>query len=295
MAGTIPDVDLHRLRIFAAVADHTSFSKAARALGVGKGTVSRAVADLESRLGVELLHRSTRHVALSTAGVALHERTRHHLAALHRAVVDLPDRDEAPSGLIRMTAPIDFGAIVLPPVLAAFTRRYPGVRFDVRLTEGRVDLVRDGYDLAVRAATGLMKDSSLMLRRLGVVHAAFYAAPSYLARRGRPRQLGDQRHTWVAHPSALKLLKMPVDAVHFLVDDFILARELLRTGAAVGLLPAFVARHDLRDGLLEEVAVPGCPSMSGQLALVYPSSGQVPRKVAAFRDFLVEAMRQGAR
>lgn len=295
MSATIQDVALERLRVFAAVADHTSFSKAAKALGMSKGTVSRGIAALESQLELELLHRSTRHVALSTAGVALHERIRHHLAALHKAVVDLPERDEAPSGLLRMTAPIDFGAIVLPPVLTAFTRRYPAVRFDVRLTEGRVDLVRDGYDLGVRAAAGPMKDSALIVRRLGGEHGAFYAAPAYLARRGRPRSLGDDRHAWAMHPSALKLLRVPAEAVKYLVDDFMLARQLLREGAAIGLLPAFVARPDLRDGVLEEVSVPGYSPVAGQVVLVYPSSGQVPRKVAAFRDFLVEAMRNGGR
>lgn len=286
-------IDLQLLVVFAAVAEQTSFSKAAQKLGVGKGTVSRAITQLESLLGVELLHRTTHHVALSTAGTALLERTRQHLAALHKAVVDLPERDEEPSGLLRMTAPHDFGAIVLPGVLTAFSRRYPSVRFDVRLSGSHVDLVREGFDLAIRVATGPLKDSSLTVRRVGRNTAALYASPSYLLRRGRPRQLDDERHTWVAHPASLRLLKLRAEATHFLVDDFLVARDLLRDGLGVGILPGFVARTYVREGLLEEVTLPELAPMTGDLVALYPSSGQVPRKVAAFRDFLVEVLRDG--
>lgn len=284
-------IDLQLLVTFAAVASHNSFSKAAKALGVGKGTVSRSIAQLESRLGVELLHRTTHHVALSTAGMALFERTRDPIVMLKTAVADLPERDEAPSGLLRMTAPLDIGAIMLPPVLAAFSRRYPAVRFDVRLTESRIDLVRDGYDLALRVPTGPMKDSTLLSRRLGRIPGGVYAAPSYLVRRGRPRQLADDRHTWILHTAILRVLKLRAEQGQFVLDDFLLATALAREGVGIAVLPAFVARPSVRDGLLEEVSVPGMPPMSGELVMVYPSRGQAPKKVIAFRDFLIETLR----
>src|SRR5690348_13053202 len=106
--------DYQLLAIFRAVAVQTSFSKAAKRLGVAKGTVSRAIARLEDIVGAELLHRSTHSVALSTAGTALYERTAHHVAALDQAVKGLPERAEEPSGDLRVTAPTDFGAILLP-------------------------------------------------------------------------------------------------------------------------------------------------------------------------------------
>lgn len=286
-------IDVQLLVVFAAVAERSSFSRAATQLGLSKGTVSRSVATLESLLGVELLHRTTHQVALSTAGAALFERTREHLTALRRAVSDLPERDEAPSGLLRLTAPHDVGAMVLPAVLGAFSRRYPAVRFDVRLTNTHVDLVREGYDLAVRVATGPMKDSSLTARRVGRSTAGFFASPSYVARRGRPRQVGEERHTWVLHPAVARLAKVSVEAVHFLVDDFFVVRDLLRDGVGVGLLPNFVARAALREGLLEELPVAPLPSMSGDLVALYPSGGRPPKKVVAFRDFLAEALRAG--
>src|SRR4051812_28680177 len=169
-------LDYQVLAIFIAVAQQSSFSKAALKLGIGKGTVSRAIARLEGVVGAELIHRTTHSVALSTAGTALYERTAHHLAALDLAVTKLPERDEEPSGELRLTAPNDFGAIVLPEVLSQFARRYPQIHFDVRLTNARIDLVAEGFDLAIRAAPGGMKDSTLTVRRLGTAGADLFAA-----------------------------------------------------------------------------------------------------------------------
>lgn len=286
-------VDLQLLAVFSAVAEQSSFSKAAAKLGVAKGTVSRSIAQLEELLGVELLHRTTHHVSLSTAGAALHERTRGHLTALRSAIVELPEREEAPTGLLRMTAAPDFGAIVLPSVIATFSRRFPGVRFDIRLSGQQVDLVKDGYDLAIRFTTGPLKDSTLTARRIGKGSAAFYAAPSYVARRGRPKRLGDERHTWVLHRTVVRLSKTEPESVQFLVDDFLLARDLMRDGVGVGILPTFVARGYVREGLLEEVPVSGAATMGSDLVMLYPSSGQTSKKVSAFRDFLVEVLRSG--
>lgn len=284
-------LDLELLATFVAVAEHTSFSKAAKALGVGKGTVSRAIAQLEGRLGVELLHRTTHHVGLSTAGLALFERTRDPLRTLRQAVVDLPERDESPSGLLRMTAPLDIGAILLTPVMAAFSRRYPGVRFDLRLTESKVDIIRDGYDIGFRVSASPLKDSSLIARRLGRNPGGVFASPAYLARRGRPRQLADERHTWILHPVVLRMLNIRSDSVQFVIDSFQTLRDLARDGLGVTVLPTFVANAYVREGLLEALAMPGLPPMTPELFMVYPSRGQAPKKVLAFRDFLVQALR----
>ncbi len=286
-------IDLQLLVVFAAIAEEESFTKAAERLGLGKATVSRRLSTLEDQLGVELLHRTTHHVALSTAGAALFERTRAHLTGLRQAMSELPERDEEPSGLLRLTAPVDFGAVVLPSVMANFSRRFPAVRFEVRLTGEHVDLVREGIDLAVRVVAGPLKDSSLTLRRLGQQSGSFFAAPSYLARRGRPRQLGDDRHVWVMHPHAARMCELRRELVQFWADDFGLVRELLRNGVGVGLLPGFMVRDDLREGMLEEVTLADLPLTAGELVLLYPSAGQVPKKVTAFRDFLVAAVRDG--
>lgn len=286
-------IDLQLLAVFSTVAEQLSFSKAATKLGVAKGTVSRSISQLEALLGVELLHRTTHSVALSTAGTALLERTQQHLTALRAALVQLPEREESPSGLLRITAPPDFGAIVLPTLLASFSRRFPAIRFDVRLSGQTIDLVKEGYDLAVRVAAGPLKDSSLTARKVGKSTAGFYASPAYTARRGRPKQLGDTRHTWVMHPGAVRLFKMKGEGIAFLIDDFLLSRDLLRDGVGIGALPSFVARSYVREGLLEEVSIPVRHSMRADLIMLYPSSGQTSKKVAAFRDFLIDALRTG--
>lgn len=286
-------IDLQLLANFTAVAEHASLTKAAKQLGVAKGTVSRNLALLEAKLGVELVHRTTHHVALSTAGLALHERTHAHVAALRSAAAALPERERAPSGLLRITAPSDFGTIVLPAVLSAFTRRHPGVRFDVRLTSVRVDLSKEGYDLAIRAASDSPGEPTFVARRLGKSAGAFYAAPSYLARRGRPKELLEERHRWVLHSALVRALRLRTDTLPFLVDDFVLARELLRDGVGVGMLPAFVGAPDVREGLLEELPslLPSLPM--GDLMVLHSSRRPIPRKVTAFRDFLIEALRAG--
>ncbi len=285
--------NLQLLVVFSAVAKETSFTKAAEKLGIAKGTVSRSIALLESQLQVELVHRTTRHVSLSTAGLALYERTRAPLAALNAAVTELPELDDEPSGRLRLTAPHDFGTIELPGLLAAFSRRHPGVRFDVRLTGERVDLVKEGFDLAIRMAVGQLRDSALLMRRLVKHSSAFYAAPSYVARRGKPRRLGDERHTWVLHPGAIRMLQLAADDVQFIVDDFQMARDLARDGAGIALLPSFVGRDSVREGLLEEVSVADVAPIQSSLVLLYPSSRHVPKKVTSFRDFLVEALNAG--
>jgi DNA-binding transcriptional LysR family regulator len=289
MPETAPDY--HLLAAFVAVAEEASFSKAARRLAVTKGTVSRAIARLEDTVGAELVHRNTHKVALSTAGTALYERTAPHLAALDRAVGTLPERSEQPSGELRMTAPHDFAAIVLPELVAQFMVRFPDVSFDIRVTNTRLDIIGERLDLAIRAAHGKLADSRLTARKLTVGSLAFYASPSYLARRGEPRAFGDPKHEWVVMPGVLSFLRPPKGfRPRVVVDDMLTLRNFVRDGAGVGLLPRFVTETQVAEGRLQPLAL-GHGLGSASLMLVYPSSGQVPRKVAAFRDFLLERLK----
>jgi DNA-binding transcriptional LysR family regulator len=289
MPETAPDY--HLLAAFVAVAEEASFSKAARRLAVTKGTVSRAIARLEDTVGAELVHRNTHKVALSTAGTALYERTAPHLAALDRAVGTLPERSEQPSGELRLTAPHDFAAIVLPELVAQFLVRFPDVRFDIRVTNARLDLIGERFDLAIRAAAGKLADSRLTARKLAVGAAAFFASPSYLARRGEPRAFGDPKHEWLIIPAMLSFLRAPKGfRPRVVVDDMLTLRNLVRDGAGVGLLPRFVTETHVAEGRLQPLAL-GHGLGSSTLMIVYPSSGQVPRKVAAFRDFAVERLK----
>ena len=169
--------------------------------------------------------------------------------------------------------------------------RYPAVRIDLRVTNLRVDLVAERFDLAIRASLGKQADSTLTARRLDLGPVGFYASPSYVARRGQPRDFGDAKHEWVLMPAMRTLLRVPKALQpRVQVDDLLTLRNLLREGAGVGALPQFVTERDVAEGRLERVRLPPMLPAAG-LSIVYPSSGQVPRKVTAFRDFVVERIK----
>lgn len=280
-------VDLELLALFVAVADAGSFTAAARRLGMPKSSVSRGIARLESELGAQLLHRTTRRLSLSTAGAAFHERVAPHVRALGEASAAIPERDERPSGELRVTAPNDLGASVLGEVVAAFVERHPQVSVDLRLTNRHVDLVGEGFDFAIRAVTRRMADSSLVARRLSAIALQLYASPSHVARKGMPRgidELADREG--VLFRSMKGALRQP-GVPRVVADDFLFAREALRAGAGIGLLPTFLGWPDIVSGRLVAV-LPRHVVSGGSLVMLHPKASHVPRKVTAFRDFLLE-------
>lgn len=282
-----PPVDLNHLPLFVAVAETGSMSETARRLGLPKSSVSRGIAALEAALGVQLFHRTTRQVRLSTAGAAFLERARRALALVKEATEALPEQEAEPSGLLRVTAPVDLALAVLAEVAARFTARYPAVRLDVRLSNREEDLVGGGFDLALRAARRL-RDSSLVARRVGTVEFRLYAAPAYLARRGPPRSLADLRgHAWLAM-RGLKLVDGAPEPT-LVADDLTFLLAAARHGLGVAALPSFLAQPEVAAGLLSRV-LPRWASSPAALWLVHPKLAHPPAKVTAFRDFLLEAL-----
>lgn len=284
-------IDLDLLSTFVAVAEANGFSVVAERLQVSKGTVSRKIARLEALVGAPLLHRTTRRVALSTAGIALFERAAPHVAALRLAVGTLPERQAAPSGDLRVTAPTDLGNVLLPELVTRFTTRFPGVRVELHLTQRQVDLVGEGFDLAIRAAGRGLRDSSLTMRRLSSAEFLAYASPVYVARRGSPRELADADHEWVGFRPAQKLLGFPsTHRPRVTCDDFMFAREAVRLGAGVGVLPTFMAESLAATGELVRV-LPRYRVRTPGFVLLHPARGALPSKVTAFRDMLVEMLK----
>lgn len=280
-----PAVDLNHLPLFVAVAETGSMSDTARRLGVPKSSVSRGVAGLEAALGVQLFHRTTRKVTLTTAGAAFLERARRALTLVREATEALPEQEAEPSGLLRLTAPVDLGLTLLGDVVAQFQARYPGVRLDVRLSNREEDLVAEGFDLALRIARRL-KDSTLVARRLGTLEFRLYASPAYLARRPPPRgpeELG--AHCWLAMRGVSLLDGAPEPVL--LTDDMTFLLQATRAGVGVAALPAFLAQPEVSAGRLLRV-LPRWTAPGGALWLVHPKTAHPPRKVTAFRDFLVE-------
>ena len=290
-------VDLNLLPTFVAVAKAASFSGAARQLRVPKSSVSRSIAALEETMGVRLVHRTTRQVSLSTAGQALYERVAPLLDALSESVVELPEREEEPSGLLRVTSTVDFGATVLAEMIARFAQRYPAIEVELLLTGTVLDLVQDSIDVALRISAKPLEDSSLYAKRLGPVELQLYAAPEYLARRGHPRSPADlEHHDWVRFASMDTVsLEGPKGVVKVTprgqvrCDDMWFARAAVCAGMGIALLPTFLADADLGSGRLQPI-LPKLAARSGTLWFVCPAARHLPRKVAAFRDFLAETL-----
>jgi DNA-binding transcriptional LysR family regulator len=294
-----PTVDLELVRAFVAVHDGGSFSAAAARLGVPRSTVSRAVAALEESLGLLLFHRTTRKVATTAAGVALYDRVAPSLGSLDAALSDLPDKEEAPAGLLRITTTPDLGTVIVAEAVTRYLARYPETQVEMLLGAGVRDLVRDGIDLALRISTGPPRDSSLIARKVGEIVFRLYGAPSYLARRGTPRRPADLRdHDWVSFQGGAPMrlssprTQSPVEArTRVFCDDMFFAREALRTGAGIGALPSFVADGDLADGRLVHL-LPRWTAITGTVSLILPSRKHTPGRVTAFRDLLLELLRQ---
>ncbi|WP_438022869.1 LysR family transcriptional regulator [Sorangium sp. So ce233] len=287
---------LDEIAAFARVAELGSFTAAAAQLGVPKSTVSRAVTRLEEGLNVRLLQRSPRAVALTDAGRRFFGDVAPHIAGLRDAARALDAYQGQPQGLIRLSAPPDSGESFLGEMLVELSARHPLLSVEVDLSSRQVDLVREGFDVALRA-TRELPDSSLVARKLLDSEVQLFAAPSYLARRGLPRAMDELAdHERVMFLPGARRGQWPLDHVdavckamatgRIATDNFQLIRSVLRAGGGIGPLPRLLAAPDLASGRLVHV-LPEWSERAGTLYLVYPSARHVARNVAVFRDFVV--------
>ncbi|XXY52023.1 LysR family transcriptional regulator [Sorangium sp. So ce269] len=285
---------LDEIAAFARVAELGSFTAAAAQLGVPKSTVSRAVTRLEEGLKVRLLQRSPRAVALTDAGRRFFGDVAPHIAGLRDAAQALDAYQGQPQGLIRLSAPPDGGESFLGEMLVEFAARYPLLTLEVDLSSRQVDLLREGFDVAIRATRELL-DSSLVARKLFDSDVQLFAAPSYLARRGAPRALEELAdHERVVFLPSARRGQWPVDDARSVrdamatgriaTDNFQLIRATLRAGGGIGPLPRVLAAPDLASGRLVHV-LPEWSQRAGTAYIVYPSARHVARNVAVFRDF----------
>lgn len=286
-------MDLNRVAVFVRVVRAKSFTGAAAELGLPRSSASRSVAQLEHELGVRLLHRTTRQLALTDVGQTYFDSVSASVATIEEADASAREHGSEPRGTVRLTAPPDFDG--LGTTLAAFKRKYPGIRVELTMTSRYVDLVSEGVDLALRA--GRLEDSSLIARRIGTTELALMAAPSYLRSRGRPRRVDDLAdHDFVLYRAsggrATLQLSGPegqraVDVTGSLVaDDMSFCRRAVEAGAGIGLLPLLGLAPSLAAKKLEKV-LPGWSNRSAALHVVLPTSQHVPSRVALLRDYLV--------
>ncbi len=290
---------LAAMQAFVAVVDAGSFVKGAESIGQSKAGVSRYVGELEAQLGVRLLHRTTRKLSLTEEGEVFHLRCKELLNHLAEAEAEITVHSGSAVGLLKVNAPVTFGQLHLAPLWPAFMQRHPKVALDVTLADRFVDLVEEGYDLAVRIAR--LPSSSLISRRLSSTRLLLCASPTYLRERGTP-----------AHPSELaahdivsySLLTMGESWDFEGPDGPVVARvnARLRTNSGetccatavrhqgIVLQPSFLVAPWLQSGELVEV-LPQFRSIELGIYAVYPSRRHVTAKVRLMIDFLVAAFR----
>jgi DNA-binding transcriptional LysR family regulator len=289
-------IDLNLLRVFSRVYRAGSFTAAASQLGVPRSTISRAIAALEDRLGDELVHRTTRTMSISQEGKALFDRIAPLLAGLEAALDDLPagEADE-PSGTVRVTSTPDIAATVLAEAAVRYAARFPRTQVDLIVTPAVVDLVRD-CDLALRVATVRLPDSRLVARKVGAVAFQWFASPTYLARRGTPKVAADVAdHAWIGlrgvPPKPTARERSQAAGARILCNDVFLVRELVRQGGGIGGMPSFFADDDLRAGTLVRV-LPKVTLTRASIYLVHAARRHLPARLTAFRDLVLELLRQ---
>jgi DNA-binding transcriptional LysR family regulator len=287
---------LSAVRIFTQVVEAGSFSAAGRGLGLAPSSVSRQIADLEDELGARLFHRTTRRLSLTEAGQVFYARAGKILVDLEEAKLAVAQPGGAPSGVLRLTVPGSLGRLHLVPAIADFQQGHPAVKVGLVVTDRLVDLVEEGFDLAIRV--GRQRDSSLVARRIGTSRRLVCAAPSYLAKVGAPQEPADLvRHdclTFRSHPGAsFWRFRGPDGGREVRASGALFANdgEALVSAAVAGLglvlVPEWLVGPDLRAGRLQEVLTDyrASPDATPLYAL-YPHRRHLPAKVRAFVDFL---------
>ncbi|MEO7343636.1 MAG: LysR family transcriptional regulator [Methylotenera sp.] len=285
------------MQTFSAVVDASSFVKAADVLGMSKAAVSRYVGDLETRLGVRLLHRTTRRLSLTEEGQVFYARSKELLAGVEEAEEEITSRSGAASGLLRLNVPVTFGVRHLAPLWGDFLTRHPNVKLDVTLSDRVVDLVEEGYDLVIRIAT--LPSSSLISKRLATTRMVLCASPQYLLKHGEPHHPTElARHSVISYSYwSTKdewYFEGPIGRVGVKTDPCIhtnsgdTCRVAALTHQGVILQPTFLVGDDLAAGTLVEL-MPEFKSIQLGIYAIYPTRKHVSPKVRALIDFLTES------
>lgn len=289
---------LSAIAAFVQAAEMRSYSEAARHLGVSASAVGKSVCRLETRLGVRLLHRSTRSITLTAEGAVFLERCRRILCELESAELELSETRQAPQGRLRISLPL-VGMLVMP-ALTAFMHRYPAIELDVDFSDRLVDVINEGFDIVMR--TGEPTDSRLVSRPVGNYRLLLVAAPGYLASRGTPRGPADlQHHACLQHrfPSTGKLEPWPLKRDAGMPEWTMPASMVCNTSAAlldvavaglgIACLPDFLVRPALQRGELVSV-LDAHVEHQGTFRLLWASSKHLAPKLRVFIDFMGEEL-----
>ncbi|MGH8174899.1 MAG: LysR substrate-binding domain-containing protein [Steroidobacter sp.] len=289
--------NLTDIAIFVKVVELSSFTAAAEALESSQPVVSKAVTRLEEKLGARLLNRTTRRLSLTEAGSELFRRSVRALEEIENAELEVARFQTEPRGKLRVSAPMSFSILHLGPAISGFLDRYPGVTVELIHDDRQVDLVDEGYDVAIRI--GRLQNSNLVARRIAPCRQVLCAAPAYLAKRGMPERPEDLLehncivYTLLTTPREWRLTDdagethaVPINgSLHS--NNGLVNRAAAIAGAGIVLLPTFYLCDQLRSGELKPVL---CKFKPQELAVyaVYPERRNLTPKVRAFVDFLAE-------
>ena len=286
--------DLDAMVIFAAIVDHGGVTAASRALKLPKSNVSRRLAQLEDKLGVRLLERTTRKTHLTEIGGIYYRHCRRIVEEIEHADLSIAQSLEVPRGTLRVSTSVTVGQHLIAPLLPGFIKTYPEVRMSLQLSNRRVDLVEEGYDLAIRV--GRLEDSSLISRSLGGSELGIYGASKYLENHRAPKSPAalnkhdclvmshaETGHVWnLTGPSGIKRVEIEPRAI---VNDFAVLEQMVLEGLGVALLPNYLARSPKLTRVLPKWSVP-----SVELHAIYPSHRGATPKMRAFLDWLVRQL-----
>ncbi|MGJ5071136.1 LysR family transcriptional regulator [Bradyrhizobium oligotrophicum] len=291
--------DFEAMAIFAKVVELRSFAGAAQELSLSKASVSKAVSRLEERLGTRLFNRTSRRLALTDAGQRLSERAAQLLADGEAAETEALAQSLTPRGPVRFAVPMTFGVKKIAPLLPAFLEQYPEVSIDLHMSDATVDLIGEGFDLALRIAR--LPDSSLLARRLCAMPRYTVAAPSYLKRHGRPTHpmhLAEHKCFGYAYLSTAGVWHYTNaageqasvrPAGQLRVNNGEALLPAVRAGLGIADLPDFIVGDAIASGEVE-VVLKGWSQPEGAMHLVMPPGGPRPARVEVLTEFLVKEL-----
>ncbi|HEX2531841.1 MAG TPA: LysR substrate-binding domain-containing protein [Burkholderiaceae bacterium] len=286
---------LSGMRVFVAVADAGSFAAAANRLDMSRAMASKQVMNLEDHLGTRLLNRTTRRLSMTESGSAFYERCVQIIADVTEAEQVAGRMAAAPRGVLKITMPLAYGLHRLGSVIAGYASRYPQVKLDISLSERKIDLIEEGFDLAIRIGT--LPESGLIARKLGSTRGIVCASPAYLERHGIPRTPEDLAHhaclgysftnsgdEWRLEGPDRKVTTRCAGPIK--ADNGDILRLAALSGTGLIFQPLFIVAEDLQAGRLVRV-LPDYASSELGIFAVYPSRRHLSAKVRTFVDFLV--------
>lgn len=292
-------MDLNEVFIFIKVVQLGSFSQAAKLLDMPNSTVSSKISSLEKRLGTTLITRTTRRLNITPAGMAYYKKCLLGLEEIKTAEAEISALQSEPQGLLRITAPVDLGSSVLPPIISAYLQKYPKVQVEVILTDRRVELLSESIDLALRA--GELKDSTLIGKKLGQGYFSPVASAKYLKTRQALTHPRDLKNHQCLHftPLGSETWKLVSSKGHLnislhsrlVINDLAMLKTLTMNGVGISLLPSFYCYQELEQGKLVRV-LPGWQTAPSPIHFVYPAQKFVSSKLSAFIELATEPIRK---